>query len=95
MSYKHGRDSGQYEPPRVGAFLDGCHKYGWLITLLTLLVSFAYFMGGLSKTVEDLKTEMGSRITRLEQTVYSTRGLPAGFSLPDAGDIAPCDLKKK
>ncbi len=54
-------------------FLDGCHRYGWLITIMVNLALFAYFTGGLRADVTNLKESMNeakSRIVQLERNWY-------------------------
>lgn len=58
---------------------DGCHKYGWAINLIVMVVMFAYFVGGLNTTVTDLRAQVASltltivnmdeRLTRVEGQV--------------------------
>ena len=65
-------------------FLDGCHKYGWLITIIgTILfnIAFGIFMTGrFSQRVDDLEKYFGERIGRLEDQIdelsHITRGIP-------------------
>lgn len=53
------------------SFSDGCHRYGWLITIIVNLMALAYFAGGVSKTLE----AQDQRIKLIEEYVFhSTRG---------------------
>ena len=62
--------------PLLTKAADGCHKYGWLINLVVMGLMFAYFMGALNQTVNELRnqvsdlnvtiTAMKDRVTRLE-----------------------------
>lgn len=53
-------------------FLDGCHRYGWLITILMNLILFSYFMGGINESIK----AMDSRLLMLERAVFfQTRGV--------------------
>lgn len=51
---------------RSTRFLDGCHRYGWLINILVTLATIAYFFGGVHKQVE----LMDKRIGNVESLVY-------------------------
>ncbi len=55
------------------SFTDGCHKYGWVITIvvtiLIQLIAAAYMNGQQSQKVMDLKEFFGNRIDRLERQV--------------------------
>lgn len=55
--------------PRRTRFLDGCHRYGWLIapiiSMTGTLVMFAYFMGELHALVDGIER----RVTRIEATL--------------------------
>lgn len=46
---------------------DGCHRWGWLITIIITaamnLIMFAYFQGTVSQSLSDVK----ERVIRLEQ----------------------------
>lgn len=57
---------------RRARLLDGCHQYGWIIapiiSMLGTLTMFAYFMGGLRTTVDNLD----KRVTRIEATQDKT-----------------------
>lgn len=46
-------------------FLDGCHKYGWLITLIGQALLFAYFVGGIRSDV----STMADRLSRVERVM--------------------------
>jgi hypothetical protein len=54
---------------RLQRFNDGCHKFNWLITPLTTLLMFAYFLGGLREEVKGLNV----RLSNVEQIVFGVR----------------------
>lgn len=51
----------------MAKFADGCHKWGWLIAIISTalmnLVIYAYFQGTISQSLADTK----ERVIRLEQ----------------------------
>jgi hypothetical protein len=49
----------------VNKFLDGCHRYGWIINIITSILMLAYFVGGLNTRVDDLK----ERVIRIENVL--------------------------
>lgn len=53
------------------AFSDGCHRYGWLITIMmTIVANFvmgAYLAGQQTQKLNDLEKGMDQRVNRLEQ----------------------------
>ena len=57
-------------------FIDGCHRYGWIITLIVNLIVLAYLSGVVVSRVDAL----GYRIDRLEHQIdaldHLTRGTP-------------------
>lgn len=40
--------------------LDGCHRFGWLISPAITLLMLAYFFGGLNQKVESLSGRMAT-----------------------------------
>lgn len=50
---------------KPAVFFDGCHRYGWIISILTTLAMFAYFMGGLNSTINAID----KRVMRIEASI--------------------------
>lgn len=48
---------------------DGCHKYGWLISVVVQALLFAFMMGSMNQRIEDIGLYMGQRMERLETQV--------------------------
>jgi len=52
-------------------FFDGCHRYGWIISILATAllngIMLAYFVGGQTQRIDDLKSEVEQRVGRIEQ----------------------------
>ena len=46
-------------------FIDGCHRYGWLIGIIANLLIVGVFAGRLSQSVDDVR----ERLFRVEQRV--------------------------
>ena len=52
-----------------GKFADGCHHWGWLISLIFNLILFAYFVGGMRSDMESI----ADRLTRVERVMDATQ----------------------
>lgn len=48
-------------------FLDGCHKYGWIITIVVQLFALSYFGGQLTARVDDVIKRVDRIESRLDQ----------------------------
>ena len=78
MSLKHGLETGQYEhSPRgsIDGFLDSCHRYGWIITIVVNLMFFAYFVGTTSERLDDLRERVGRLEQQWDQYLHEVRGI--------------------
>lgn len=54
--------------------VDGCHRYGWVITIAVYIVTMAYYMGGLTNEINGLKDrafDNNLRIGRIEQILMN------------------------
>lgn len=40
-------------------FFDGCHKYGWVITIVVNLLLFASFVGSMYQRLDDVRDRVG------------------------------------
>lgn len=57
--------------------LDGCHKVGWLINLLIMLLMFAYFTGEIHTGLQATEERLSRIETVLDQMlVKQVRGTP-------------------
>ena len=56
-------------------FLDGCHKYGWAITIITNLVFFAYFGGRMIQKLSDVEDRVGRLELQWEKYLHEVRGI--------------------
>jgi hypothetical protein len=54
---------------------DGCHRYGWLINIVTMLVMFAYFTGGMNKSIELMEKDIQALKSEVFELSHITRGL--------------------
>ena len=58
-------------------FADGCHRWGWAITIIVTIVlqiiTVAYLAGSQSQKIHDLQEFLGHRVDRLEQQVDDLR----------------------
>lgn len=54
------------------SFLDGCHKYGWIINIIVTIFLVGAAWGSLKSTVYDLRSsqeDLKSRIVRIENVL--------------------------
>jgi len=48
-------------------FLDGCHKYGWLITVIMNACLMAYFIGGMKADMVNIKDRLDKFENKLDK----------------------------
>lgn len=48
---------------------DGCHRYGWIITIIVTVLMWAFTVGTFKQSVDDMKSEFEHRIERLERQI--------------------------
>lgn len=53
-------------------FFDGCHRYGWLISIVTTVVMFIWFAASQNAHLDDIMR----RVDRLETQVYELNHAP-------------------
>lgn len=64
------------------SFLDGCHKYGWIITTGVMIIGFAFSAGGQNAKLEEMRSQMAvmsSQIGKLQDQVYELNHLTRGI----------------
>jgi hypothetical protein len=61
---------------KEASFVDGCHRYGWVITLIVNLIVLAYLSGVVVSRVDGLS----GRIERLERQIDMLEHLTRGGS---------------
>lgn len=42
----------------VSSIADGCHKYGWIITIVANMVALGFFAGSVNSSVMDLRRDV-------------------------------------
>lgn len=53
-------------------FGDGCHRYGWIITIVINALLLAYFVGGQTQTLNDIKERVGRLEHQLDGYLLKT-----------------------
>lgn len=60
-------------------FADGCHRYGWIIAIVIQLITVGYLSGvqtqkiqDVKENVQELKSDLGARIGRIESLMLNT-----------------------
>jgi hypothetical protein len=51
------------------SFLDGCHRYGWLINLLVTFATTLIMLARFSGMLEATQQQFDKRLTHVEQTI--------------------------
>lgn len=69
MSLEHG----QYD--RKPSFIDGCHRYGWIITIIINAVMLAYFAGVQTQALTDIKERVGRLEQQWDKYLHDVRGI--------------------
>ena len=54
-------------PPQQSTFLDGCHRYGWLITIIANLLFIGLYAGGMRADLNSV----ADRLSRVERSLDS------------------------
>lgn len=61
--------------PEENTFLDGCHKYGWLLTIIINALLLAYFVGGETASLADIKERVGRLEQQWDKYLHEVRGI--------------------
>lgn len=56
-------------------FLDGCHRYGWLLAIIFNAILLAYFVGGESQALLDIKERVGRMEQQWDRYLHEVRGI--------------------
>lgn len=54
---------------------DGCHRYGWLLAIVLNALMLAYFVGGQSQSLQDIKERVGRMEQQWDQYLREIRGI--------------------
>lgn len=55
-------------------FIDGCHRYGWIITIVVNVAALAYFTGGLNQSVIDVRADVQILKSQVYDLGHAIRG---------------------
>lgn len=56
--------------------LDGCHKWGWIINLLVMILMFAYFVGEMNTGLASAKERLSRIENVLDQMLVNAKAKP-------------------
>jgi hypothetical protein len=56
-------------------FADGCHRYGWLITIIINALMLAYFVGTSNQSLQDIKERVGRMEQQWDRYLHEVRGV--------------------
>jgi len=63
------------DPKNYDAFFDGCHRYGWLITIIVNVVAVVFFLATTYQKLEDLQIRVGRLEMQWDRYLHETRGI--------------------
>lgn len=65
----------QTESVKPTSLIDGCHRYGWLITIIVNCIFLAFFTGSQTQRIEDLSHRLGRLEAQIDDLARITRGI--------------------
>lgn len=67
---------------KTAPLFDGCHKYGWLITIIISVLMWLMAQAETHQQLLDMKEYFNQRITRLESQIDSLSHITRGLQEP-------------